>query len=82
MTPLTGQRHGRILSRCTEGGICMSGSIHKRGDAGYTPEQTQIVLGSKSMNTVKQYAEVDKIEIRRALMNKVISIHKDKEKSG
>jgi len=24
-------------------------------DAGYTPEQTQIVLGSKSMSTVKQY---------------------------
>ena len=51
-------------------------------DAGYTPEQTQIVLGSKSMNTVKQYTEMDKIEIRRALMDKVVpistKIHVDK----
>lgn len=49
-------------------------------DAGYTPEQTQIVLGSKSMSTVKQYCDMEKIEIRRNLLNKVVKIEEAKNK--
>ena len=47
---------------------------------GLTPEQVQIVLGSKSMNTVRQYTDLDKIEIRRALLDKVVQIRKVEEK--
>lgn len=48
-------------------------------DMGYTPEQTMLVLGSKSMNTVKQYTDMEKVEIRRALMNRVVQLRKVEE---
>ena len=41
-----------------------------------SPEQTMIALGSKSMSTVKRYAEFDGIEVRRQLMERVVPIKK------
>ncbi len=50
-------------------------------DCGYTPEQTMLVLGSKSMSTVRHYTEMDKVEIRRNLMEKVVPMSEPRQKS-
>ncbi len=50
-------------------------------DDGYTPEQTMQVLGSKSMNTVKQYTDMEKVEIRRRLLDRVVVNIKEGKKT-